>query len=60
MDRLLLTVPEAAQMLCVSRTEVYRLINRGVLPAVRLSARITRIPREAIDRVIAAAMGEGR
>lgn len=48
-ERPLLTVPEAAAKLGVSRQHAYRLIAEGVLPAVRLSERRVRVPSEALD-----------
>lgn len=41
----------AAQTLGISRASVYRLIQRGELPAVRLGWRLV-IPREAIDELL--------
>jgi excisionase family DNA binding protein len=45
----LLTVPEVAAHLGVSRQHVYRLISEGRLPAVRLSERRLRVPRPALE-----------
>lgn len=47
-DRLLLTVVEAADLLGVGRTTLYELLARGELQAVRIG-RSRRVPRTAID-----------
>ena len=47
-DTLLLTVPETAQLLRISRNLAYELVARGELPAVRLG-RVIRIPRSELD-----------
>ena len=44
----LLTVPETAAFLDVSRDTVYRLIREGQLPHVRLG-RLLRVPRTKLD-----------
>lgn len=36
MDVLLMKVPEAAALLCVSRAKLYELIASGALPAVKV------------------------
>lgn len=48
-EPLLLTVPEAAQRLRVSRAMVYVLINRASLPTVHLG-RAVRIPADRLKR----------
>ena len=45
---LLLTVPETARLLRISRNLAYELVARGELPAVRLG-RVIRIPRSELD-----------
>ncbi len=47
-DTLLLTVPETARLLRISRNLAYELVARGELPAVRLG-RVIRIPRSELD-----------
>ena len=51
---LLLTVEQAAGLLQIGRTHAWRLVNAGVLPCVRLSPRIVRVPRQALEELIAA------
>ncbi|MBN8625972.1 MAG: helix-turn-helix domain-containing protein, partial [Planctomycetes bacterium] len=52
-------VPEAARFLSVSRSLIYRLINSGVLPTVRIG-RSRRIPiRAVIDFAADQMAGEG-
>jgi excisionase family DNA binding protein len=48
--KLYYTPREAAEILAISDDAVLDLINRGDLPALRLSPRITRIPMVAFDR----------
>ncbi len=48
------TVPEAADMLKISRSLAYELIARRELPAVRLGRRII-VPARAIEALLAAA-----
>lgn len=43
-----LTVAEVAELMRVSRMTVYRLVNRGELPAVRVG-RSFRVPQDALD-----------
>jgi excisionase family DNA binding protein len=47
-----LTVPELALLLGVPRTRAYELIQRGELPAVRLSERTIRVNREELERFL--------
>ena len=48
---LLLTVPEAAELLRVHSNHVYELIRRGELPHVRLG-RVIRLPRHRLEQWI--------
>lgn len=43
---------EVAQILCLSRRTIYRMIRDGRLPAVRLGAGPWRIPREALMNLL--------
>jgi excisionase family DNA binding protein len=45
----LLSVQQAAEVLGIDHQRVRRLIREGHLPAVKLSPRKTRIPREALE-----------
>lgn len=49
MERRWYSITEAAQLLGVSHDTVSRLIDRGELPAIRVSKRIVRIPIPAFD-----------
>lgn len=49
-DRQLLTVAETADRLEMTTDGVYKLIQRGKLDAVRLSARKTRVSAQSLDR----------
>jgi excisionase family DNA binding protein len=51
MEQRLLTPQEAALRLRVSHDTISRMIERGELPAIRLSQRIVRIPVPAVQRL---------
>ena len=54
---ILLTVPETARLLRISRNLAYELVARGELPAVRLG-RVIRIPRSELDDWLGRAAAE--
>jgi len=45
------TIKEVAERLRVSHDTVARMIDRGELPAIRVSARLVRIPAPALHRI---------
>jgi excisionase family DNA binding protein len=47
-ERALLTIPDAAKYLRLSRAQTYRLAARGEIPAIRIG-RSVRIRREQLD-----------
>lgn len=47
-ERPVLTVQETAELLGIERHFVYRLIESGVIPCVKLSPSVWRIPREML------------
>ena len=49
MDKLLLKVPEAAELVGLGTSKFYELIRRGEIPAVHIG-RATRIPAEGLRR----------
>jgi len=49
--RLCVNVPEAAEMLGLSRNFVYKLVREGKLPSIRFGKRIL-IPRAALDKML--------
>jgi len=51
-DRMLLTVDEAAQVICVGRSLMYELIARGAIKTVRVG-RLRRIRPDALAEYIA-------
>ncbi|HXF74294.1 MAG TPA: helix-turn-helix domain-containing protein [Actinomycetota bacterium] len=51
-DFRLLRPTEAAALLGVSRSEIYRLIALGRLPSVRLSERVVRVPLHELKEMI--------
>ena len=57
-DALLLTVPETAKLLRISRNLAYELVARGELPAIRLG-RVIRIPRDELTARIRARASDG-
>lgn len=52
-EKLLLRVREAAELLGVSRSHLYELIQAGRVPVVRLGASV-RVPRVWLERLVAA------
>lgn len=48
-----LTVGEVAERLRVSRPVVREMLRRGQLPCVRAGRRVVRVPREAVEALIA-------
>ncbi|WP_433227955.1 helix-turn-helix domain-containing protein [Actinomadura formosensis] len=57
MPKLLLTVPEAAKALAISRSKLYELLASGVLRSVRIDGS-RRIPLNALNDYIDALMEE--
>ena len=57
-DQLLLTVPETARLLRISRNLAYELVARGDLPSVRLG-RVIRVPRRSLDDWVKASVVTG-
>jgi excisionase family DNA binding protein len=49
---LVVSVPEAARLLGISRTHAYELVTRGELAHVRLGRRIV-VPKHAIETLLA-------
>lgn len=56
----LLTIPEVATILGVSRERCYRLAAEGRIPSVRLSPRRIRVPRAALEAWLAEELANGR
>lgn len=52
MTRLLLTVPEAAEALAISRSKLYELISAGLVRSVRIDGS-RRVPVEALETYVA-------
>ncbi len=50
-ERLTLTIPEAAKVLGISRGSAYALVNQGVIPVLRLGRRLV-VPRAALLRML--------
>jgi excisionase family DNA binding protein len=50
-DKLLLRPAEVAQMLSISRSKVYDLINKGIIPSTRLAGLI-RVPASKLLAMI--------
>ncbi|MDA8047455.1 MAG: helix-turn-helix domain-containing protein [Actinomycetota bacterium] len=50
-EKLLLTPAEVAELLSVSRTTVYELLNRGLLPSIKLGS-CRRIPIDGVRQLI--------
>ena len=58
LSRLLLTVPEAAGALAISRSKLYELLAVGAIASVRIDGS-RRIPLSALEAYIAALMRDG-
>jgi predicted DNA-binding transcriptional regulator AlpA len=56
---LLLTPQQAFALVQVGRTHGWRLINSGAIPSVKLSPRCIRVPRQALEALIAAGGVQG-
>ena len=52
MPRLLLTVPEAAESLAISRSKLYELLAAGLVRSVRIDGS-RRVPVEALETYVA-------
>lgn len=52
MPRLLLTVPEAAEALAISRSKLYELLAAGLVRSVRIDGS-RRVPMEALETYVA-------
>lgn len=50
-ERLLLTVEEAAERLCVGQTYMFDLVGTGVVPSIRLG-KLRRIRAEDLERYV--------
>ena len=51
MEKVLLRIDEAADLLGIARSHVYRYIQKGELYSIKLG-KSRRVPRDAIDRFI--------
>ena len=51
MPRLLLTVPEAAEALAISRSKLYELLTAGLVRSVRIDGS-RRVPVEALETYV--------
>jgi excisionase family DNA binding protein len=58
MTRLLLTVPEAAEALAISRSKLYELIAAGLIRSVRIDGS-RRVPIEALQTYVAQLLDQG-
>ena len=48
---LCLTVPEAAKMLGISRNNCYKLVNKGVIPSIRMG-KLIKIPKALLEKYL--------
>jgi excisionase family DNA binding protein len=51
MDRLTVTVPEAAKLLGVSRMTAYAAVREGAIPSLKIGRRVL-VPRAALERLL--------
>ena len=49
--QLMLTVPEVARLLRISRGTAYQAVRTGQLPSIRLG-RVIRVPRYALEKIL--------
>lgn len=59
MEKLLLKVDEAADLLCISRSRIYRLINLGELDSIKVGG-LRRIPTIAAYEYVERKLGDSR
>lgn len=57
MPRLLLTVPEAAQALAISRSKLYELLASGAIASIRIDGS-RRIPLAALEAYVSGLLAE--
>jgi excisionase family DNA binding protein len=50
-EKLLLTIPEVADALCLGRSKVYELLSSGAIESVQVG-RARRVPRDALDAFV--------
>ncbi len=50
-DRLVLTVPEAADLLGICRNAAYEGVRRGEIPSIRIGKRLV-VPRAAFEEML--------
>lgn len=48
----LVTIPAVADALSVSKRHVFRMIDRGELPTIRVGLNSTRIPVDAVEQFV--------
>ena len=58
-QRLVMSVPEAAEALGISRAHAYEMVARGDLPSVRLGRRVL-VPRRALERLVEGERDDGQ
>ena len=56
----LLRIDEVAEILQVSKTAAYRLVQVGELPAVHIAGKIVRVRLEDLEKYIQEHLGEGQ
>ena len=54
-EKLTMTVDEAAEALGISRATAYTLAQQGRLPVIRISDRRLIVPKKALDELLASA-----
>lgn len=59
-NRLVLSVPEAAARLSISRNLCYTLVKRGIIPSLRLGARRIVIPKRGLEDFLNRKGGDNR
>lgn len=57
MDPILITIPEAAAVLSVSRRQIYNWINSGRLERKKLSTKVVRVTTRSVKKLVERAQG---
>ena len=50
-EKLVLSVPEAGEVLGISRVQAYLMVKRGVIPVIKLGRRLV-VPRPALMKML--------
>jgi excisionase family DNA binding protein len=60
MESLLVTIPEAAELLGVSKAQIYRMLDAGEFRSIKIGKKLRRIPRLELAAWIDRQTNEGQ